>query len=218
MKYTRLRKTEKIYGKHTNNLESKNTQNKLKILYANCQSVRNKREELFSTIIEENIDIVSLVETWVSEKMNGDILSEYELDGFNTYFYQRDERRGGGVILIVKEGLEIQNNESMKNNQNVESIWLDIKCKNKTIKLGTFYRPPNTDRECDQMIFSEIKKAIGDRSKSDPVVVMGDFNYGDIDWELFSADRENSKEFLEIVSDCFLNQLILSPTRGPNII
>jgi len=41
---------------------------------------------------------------------------------------------------------------------------------------------------------------------------MGDFNYGEIDWETMDASAEGG-EFLEMVQDCFLTQHVMKPTK-----
>ena len=47
------------------------------------------------------------------------------------------------------------------------------------------------------------------------VVVFGDFNYPDIDWHLCTSGS-HGRDFLDLVSDCFLSQHVLFPTRGRN--
>ena len=49
------------------------------------------------------------------------------------------------------------------------------------------------------------------------VIIMGDFNYGDIDWDLRKSGNLG-KEFLDLVDDCFLWQHVKVPTRGKNIL
>ena len=50
------------------------------------------------------------------------------------------------------------------------------------------------------------------RKAPNPVVVVGYFNYSDIDWEVLGSDS-HSKPFLETVQDCFLHQHVSFPTR-----
>jgi len=43
---------------------------------------------------------------------------------------------------------------------------------------------------------------------------MGDFNLPDICWKYNTAERKQSRRFLECVEDKFLRQLVSEPTRG----
>jgi len=43
---------------------------------------------------------------------------------------------------------------------------------------------------------------------------MGDFNLQDICWKYNTAERKQSRKFLECVEDNFLTQLVSEPTRG----
>lgn len=49
------------------------------------------------------------------------------------------------------------------------------------------------------------------------VLITGDFNYSDINWELRESGKLG-KEFLDLVDDCFLWQHVKLPTRGKNIL
>ena len=52
------------------------------------------------------------------------------------------------------------------------------------------------------------------------IILVGDFNFKDIDWKnkLFLNHSINYELFYEILSDNFLNQMVLQPTRGDNIL
>ena len=43
---------------------------------------------------------------------------------------------------------------------------------------------------------------------------MGDFNFPDISWKYNTAQRKQSRRFLESMEDSFLTQLVREPTRG----
>ena len=43
---------------------------------------------------------------------------------------------------------------------------------------------------------------------------MGDFNFPDVCWKYNTAQRKQSKRFLECMEDVFLTQLVGEPTRG----
>ena len=72
----------------------------------------------------------------------------------------------------------------------VEILWVRIKAKaSKTdIIMGVCYRLPNQDEEVDKTLY----KQLGEVSRSLPLVLVGDFNFPDIYWIYYTADREQS--------------------------
>jgi len=92
-----------------------------------------------------------------------------------------------------------------------ESLWVRIKAKaNKTdIIVEVCYRPPNQDEEVDKTLYRQL----GEVSRSLPLIPGGDFNFPDSCWIYNTADREQSRRFLECVGDNFLTQLVKEPTR-----
>ena len=71
----------------------------LKCFYTNARSLRNKKDELFGYIIDENLDIICISESWINEEVLNESKLEYELDGYLLYTYQRPNRIGGGLAL-----------------------------------------------------------------------------------------------------------------------
>lgn len=53
-----------------------------------------------------------------------------------------------------------------------------------------------------------------------PIFLYGDFNFPEISWPLLttthSSPHSESKEFIKLILDFNLNQMITSPTRGDN--
>ena len=90
-------------------------------------------------------------------------------------------------------------------------MWVRIKAKaNKTdIIVGVCYRSPNQNEEVDKTLYKQLVEV----SRSLPLVLVQDFNFPDICWIYNTADREQSRRFLECVGDNFLTQLVREPTR-----
>jgi len=49
------------------------------------------------------------------------------------------------------------------------------------------------------------------------VVVMRDFNFGEIDWIINLGGSWQGQDFLDVVGDCFVTQKVLALTRGDKI-
>ena len=191
---------------------------------ANARSLRNKFLELVSLVNSQDFDIVCITESWVSEKFNNDLLIEYDIEGYKKFLYQRDTRQGGGVILYVREDLTIRNVHNIKEDRNVESVWLDLKTeRNIWVRLGLFYRSPccpngndiNYLKALNKKYVEEIYRGFNSID-SKIVLLLGDFNYPDIDWDLYHANDDLSLEFLDCVQENFLEQVVNVQTRGKN--
>ena len=185
----------------------------LNCFYTNARSLRNKKDELFSYISNEDIDILCVTESWVNEIEFSDTISEFDLQGYNMYISQRTGRIGGGIIIYIKNNIVSSLNTSIKQD-GVESLWIDIRfSKNRMVHLGAFYRPPGQTDDIDELMIREISKGC----ETDAVII-GDFNLNSVDWENMIGRDRTSGRFIECFEDNFLNQFVNDSTRGDNIL
>ncbi|KAK4831120.1 hypothetical protein QYF61_015423 [Mycteria americana] len=178
----------------------------LKCLYANAHSMGNKQEELEAIVHQENYDMVTITETWWDDSHNWSAA----MDGYKLFRRDRQAKRGGGVALYVRECLDSL--ELDDGDDRVECLWVRIRGKaNKAdIVVGVCYRPPNQDEETDELFY----KQLGEASRSLAPVLVGDFSLLDVCWKYNTAERKQSRRFLECVADDnFLTQLVSEPTR-----
>ncbi|GAB0208010.1 hypothetical protein GRJ2_003266700 [Grus japonensis] len=165
----------------------------------------NKQEELEAIVQQENYDRVAITETWWDDSHNW----AAAMDGYK--LFRRDRQwRGSGVALYVKECFDCL--ELNDGDDRVECLWVRIRGKaNKAdIMVGVCHRPPNQDEEADEIFY----KQLGEVSQSLALVLMGDFNLPDVCWKYSTAERKQSRRFLECVENNFLTQLVSEPTRG----
>lgn len=82
--------------------------------------------------------------------------------------------------------------------------------------FGVFYRPPSSDSECMEILQRNVECLPHHTN----ITLVGDFNFKDIDWKnnLFLNNSLNYEIFSDMLSDNFLNQMVLHPTRGDNIL
>jgi len=78
------------------------------------------------------------------------------------------------------------------------------------ILLGVCYRPPNQEDEVDEVYY----KRFAEVSQLLAFFPVGHFNLQDICWKYNTAERKQSRKFLECVEDNLLMQLVSEPTRG----
>eukprot|EP00061_Rhincodon_typus_P000882 g13077.t1 len=74
--------------------------------------------------------------------------------------------------------------------------------------LGLYYRPPNSEHETEVQICGQIME----RWRSNRVVVMGDFNFPNIDWDSVSVRGLDGAELVRSTQEGFTEQYVNSPT------
>ena len=123
------------------------------------------------------------------------------------------ERRGGGVILYIKESIQAYEITLKSEDDCEEAIWCNIVTRNSTLTIGVVYRSPNIGQEEDV----KLQKTIREVSKGG-CVIMGDFNHSHIQWESLESAGGDYHQFLLLTQDCFLTQHVLEPTRDGNVL
>lgn len=199
-------------------IQEENTDSKfsrtLKCLYTNAQSIVNKHFELQALVDTYDPDIIGLTETWLNGKISD---KEFCIDGYHKPVRQdrldTKDGRGGGVLMLVKNSVNFVQIFPHNSNDYTNSIWIEVVNNNgKKTVIGVVYRSPNSPITNNE----RLENCIHELSHRD-LVIMGDFNYPDIDWSNLSAGCDGYK-FLNIVMDNFLHQHVHFPTRENNIL
>ncbi|GAB0208438.1 hypothetical protein GRJ2_003309500 [Grus japonensis] len=132
-------------------------------------------------------------------------------EGYRLFRKDRQGRRGGDVDLYVSDQLECMELHLGMDEEPTESLWVRIKGRAGAgdIIVGVCYRPPDQGDGADEALYRQI----GAASRSQALVLMGKFNHPDICWRDNTAERKQSRKFLECIDDNFLLQVIEEPTR-----
>ena len=103
----------------------------------NARSIINKKDELNIMVDDIKPHIIGITETWA----NNDITdAELGLEGYAMFRKDRMGRRGGGVLLYIKENIpayEVQLQEEADCN---EAIWCKLVTGHTTVAIGVVYR------------------------------------------------------------------------------
>ena len=204
-----------INGQPTNTKIIKNSQ--ISFLYTNCRSLSNKMDELRSLVSKEEPDIIALTETWVNCSKNN-FKAEYSIPNYTLLNNDRTDRKGGGVMLFIKNNHSTTEVTYEGHNPLTESIWAEIAidtAANKRLKIGTIYRPPNISEDLDACLHEEIRYFTSNNNQD--VIILGDFNLPDINWDDKTGPGA-SQRLIEVVNDQFLFQCVQEPTRLGNIL
>ncbi|GAB0186968.1 mitochondrial enolase superfamily member 1 [Grus japonensis] len=149
----------------------------------------------------QGYDIIGITEMWWDSSCDWSV-------GMEGY---RQGRQGGGIALYVNDQLECMELHLGMDEEPTKSLWVRIKGRAGAgnIIAGICYRPPDQGDQADEALYRQI----GAASRSQALVLMGDFNHPDICWRDNAAERKQSRKFLECVDDNFLLQVTEEPTR-----
>ena len=182
----------------------------LKCLYTNADSLQNKLPELELYVESENVDIVAITES-LCKNPSEFYDPIFMLKGFACV----SNNAGRGTLLFIRNNLEyvrLSQYEEMFSPCTVCKINLD---KNNVFVFGVIYRSPNCTEELSLKI-NDMITHIADKYRRQQVVLVGDLNYRDIDWEKDVCDKNDghiSSQFLECVHSNCLYQLVDQPTH-----
>jgi len=160
----------------------------------NARSLGSKMDELIALVEIYKPHIIGITESWGSKDITD---SEFGITGYNLFRKDRSSNnRGGGVLLYVVNELEAV--EWKPQSQFPEQIWCKLKVQvNDALLVGVCYRTANKEIFGD-IAEKQLNELIEDL-QSKHVILMGDFNYPDIDWSSLHSQSRNGQSFLDSV-------------------
>ena len=187
-------------------------------------SCRYKVEELEALVVENKCNgeltaFMALTETWLDSHISD---AQIHIDN---YVVTRCDRngRGGGVCLYTHRSLSIS--EEIKYDDGVCQCLMTL-LPNEKMCMIIIYRPPDADTNSFNNVINFIRKnleCICDDSYQ--LCLTGDLNFPYINWSLHRVTsgsvvtmQKSATEFLKLLSSMMLNQYVLDPTRGNNIL
>lgn len=152
-------------------------------------------------------DIIILTETWLNSDINNALLNitnysiEHRVDRIDTA-----GGRGGGIIVYVKNGLNILVSDQTDNEFN-QFCEFSFTTNDEVLNFVCFYRSPNSSPANNELLCELVNK---DRRNT---FIIGDLNYPNADWETGIGDNK-SQPFLDAINNKFLTQCIDFPTHS----
>lgn len=136
-----------------------------------------------------------------------------------TVFRKDRNAHGGGVFHAIKSDLACIEEDGFNENS-CEILWSSIKMSNcRTLYLSLFYRPPNSPIEILDQLGDSINQVFIKVSNHPNIIIGGDFNLGDIDWNHEVPNANNPatasqhNKFLQLMADFSLTQHIKTAMR-----
>ena len=195
------------------------------IFYQNVRSLKstywdnssNSKESKLScfhdVVMTNQFDVIALSETWLDSSVSNDELIP---NGYMIIRRDRQDKRGGGVLLAVKDSIKTDpfNFTSIS----LELAGVVINSLSKKLLVCVCYRPPNAGNEFHEE-FDRFLKCVND-SRCKDVIILGDFNFPSVEWLNGSGFSDLRAEcgFTELLQEAGFFQLINAPTCGHNLI
>ena len=176
----------------------------------NCQSVCNKSDQIVDHLVEHELDILSLTETWLKDD---DSLAAANITpaGYNLIHVPRKHRRGGGVGLLYKSCLSVTTTKGQDQLESFEVVECDFTHDNVVVKVVTIYRPPPSRKNNAKFsdFIQEFSSLLNKYALfTGKLLILGDFN---VHWE--NLESNETIRFQSLLNDHNLQQLVNGPTH-----
>ena len=114
----------------------------------NCRSCRNKMMDIKDMVIEEDIDILFLTETWFKkgDKKSG-LVNNLKPPGYEIKSFPRKIRSGGGVGFIMKNIYwKCTDTVEELKFKTFESVQITLMMSDKKMCIVSIYEPPRSEK------------------------------------------------------------------------
>jgi len=184
-------------------------------MYTNACSIIGKMDELRYVAQNEDFSVIGITETWGNETIND---AELHIGGYTMFRKDRRsklQRRGGGVVLYVKDSLRPRQSSKLEASEFEELVWCTIDLADSPLLVGVCYRSTSSSDDNNDKLL-ELLQIAADESKSSQLLLMGDFNYPEInynDYTVTTGDDSPPNKFFNYTHDLFLCQHVTNCTR-----
>jgi len=178
-------------------------------MYTNVDTFINKRLEIEAKISETKPDIFGLTE--INPKNATWKLSDQDMvfQGYTSY----TNFTGRGSVLYVKDTISSFEHKISTNCD--ACVWCEVGLEGgDELVVGVVYRSPSSSDVQNEQLPNMLREVAN--GKSSHVMIMGDFNYPEIDWGLqmsSAPSKHSSHVFLTGCMDSFLFQHVQQPTH-----
>ena len=191
------------------------THGKLQLGHINAQSLMSsdKIDSVRLLLREQLLDCLCISETWATADAPGNGILLFP--GFRVHRQDRQTPRrgrrtirGGGVAILLREGLSAIRLKTTSNPAGrLETLWLSIAGRGaRSAVVGVIYRPPDAP-PADSL--ADLRDQLEDIiSLNKPLFLLGDLNL-----DMLNADKPGVQQYVTMLHDMGLDQLIRQPTH-----
>ena len=177
----------------------------------NARSVETKVTSICDYILEYNIDVFTLTETWLKGDERDQITLNAimcALPAYKILQVPREGRRGGGVAIIARNNLKLKSNQSkgFKSFEHMEVTLFSASL----VRLFLIYRPPVSAK--DQHTITDFMEEFATfleyaTLQSGNLILLGDFNIH------VDCTSTHALKFNKILESVNLEQHVSEPTH-----
>jgi endonuclease/exonuclease/phosphatase family metal-dependent hydrolase len=164
-------------------------------------------------IEEQHPDIIAITELLPKYSTKESVFQneEFQLQGYQHFFGRNDKR---GVMISIGNHLKAIRMEGITDHKHEEQVWcrIELHC-NKTLTIGCIYHSPSSNREDHEDLLDLINQVGRNAGEHNHLVILGDFNFPDIDWSTWNAASTQSTKLIDTLQDNFMYQHVAQPTR-----
>lgn len=171
------------------------------LFHVNIRSIRKHWCEFQLAI--DSVRFIADVFVLTEINIHDEDVGQFSLPGFNSTFYTRDKKRGGGIAVFLKDDLFFS--EVKFSIRSCETISLRILTSVYNIYLLACYRPPSGNVS---EFLSDLRDCLQTLPTNASLCLVGDFNI-----DLLKPSRALVCEYLTLLADHGVEPAIQAPTR-----
>ena len=172
--------------------------NKIPCFYTNADQFRRTFPEFSIRVQNEQPMLIAIIEVKPKQSIDKLFPAEFSIDHIGDYDSPLHRNitndTGRGILLYTNKALKAKEVEMQTEFQ--ESIFAEIKLNNRDkLLVGCIYRSESGSEDNNMKLRVLIREAVSKTYSH--VLLMGDFNYPDIDWSNWTTKSDNpeSQEF-----------------------
>ena len=154
-------------------------------MFTNADQFLNKRDDLLQYISSSAPSIILIVEVIPKAQVLPISIAHFALPGYTPYhnFNPDDSHLGAsgirGVCIFAHNSLQVS--EVSFSTPFSEQVWLRVElARNDALLIGNLYRSPSSTENNNNDLCKLLEEV--SRAQYSHLLIVGDFNYGDIDW------------------------------------
>ena len=174
---------------------------------------KNKQLILHHYLVENNIDLCVLTETWLRDTQADQVLlecSSLNNDGFKCLTSNRQGRKGGGLILISRDEYKLQSLGTGQLRTFQFAKWR-IGLKHTALMVLAIYHPPYSEQSqiTNHEFLDVFTDWIAEYIMNDTnIIILGDFNL-----HVNDSNNDDAMNFIETTQALALEQHMKFPTH-----
>ena len=170
-------KNNKTDQQHSIHQESKLRKERLSVLYLNARSVsaNGKADGIRNDLVEEDIDVCVIMETWLTGDENTDtvVCGNLTPQGYALVHTPRVNQRGGGVAIVCKNSFQVTK-QTVTTYESFEHMEVLLQTGCDCVRLCVVYRPTSLSKPQFLEDFSDYLDQ--NTTTSGKLLILGDFN------------------------------------------